>query len=253
MEHIVPVARKLWRMFLDALFPPLCAACGILLPRNPPHDAICENCLAALAPRDGFCCPFCGARLPPPLADVLSPCHPESLFVLAAAMHYADPVPRALIRALKYGRTKAALAPLSSVLLPYLATALRGIPEIAADSRVIIPIPLHPRRLRERGFNQAALIAEALAAVPPLDGAAVLQDALARIRYTPTQTAEAGPKKRQENVVGCFVLRRPESIRGKTVFLVDDVFTSGATMGEAAKILHAGGAKRIIGVVIAKA
>lgn len=241
------------RIFLDTLFPPHCVACGTLLPRNPRHDAICENCLSAVTPRDGFCCPRCGARLPPPLTSTYPLCHPEESFVLAAAMSYANPAPRALIQALKYERAKAALAPLLSVLLPYLEATLRGAPETAADNWVIVPIPLHARRLRERGFNQAMLIAVALTAIPPLTCAAVLHDALVRTRHTPPQAAEASAEKRRENVAHCFALRRPESIRGKTVLLVDDVFTSGATMGEAVRTLRAGGAKYIIGVATAKA
>jgi len=253
MERIGHITRKLWGVLLDTLFPPHCVACGTLLPRNPRHDAICENCLAAVTSRDGFCCPRCGARLPPPLTSTQPACHPGEFFVLAAAMSYVNPAPRALIQALKYERSRAALAPLLSVLLPYLAATLRGAPETAADNWAIVPIPLHPRRLRERGFNQAMLIAVALTKIELLSRAAVLPDALARTRHTPPQTAEASAEKRRANVAHCFTLKRPELIRGKTVLLVDDVFTSGATMGEAAAALRAGGVKGIIGVTAAKA
>ncbi|MFH1161895.1 MAG: phosphoribosyltransferase family protein [Candidatus Jorgensenbacteria bacterium] len=246
------ILRLLWEATLDTLFPPHCAACANLLPPTPRRAAICERCFGTIALRDGFSCPRCGARLPPPLASTHPRCHPREHFILAAAAGYANPAVRALIRTLKYERTKMALAPLLKVLLPYLAATLRGAPSAAGDL-VIVPIPLHPRRLRERGFNQAALIAEALTGTEPLSRAAVLPDALARTRNTPPQAKEANEEKRRANVAHCFTLKRPELIRGKTVFLVDDVFTSGATMKEAAEALQGGGANGIIGVVVARA
>jgi len=252
MERVYRYLRSSWEVFLDALFPPHCAACAKLLPPTPRRAAICEGCFGTITPRDGFCCPRCGARLPPTLTSTYPRCHPQERFVLAAAASYADPAVRALIQALKYERTKTALAPLLKVLLPYLTATLRGSPPADGD-RVIVPIPLHPRRLRERGFNQAALIAEALTGIEPLSRTVVLHDALTRTRNTPPQAKEADEEKRRANVAHCFTLKCPDLIRGKTVFLVDDVFTSGATMGEAAAALQGGGAKGIIGVVVAKA
>jgi ComF family protein len=110
-----------------------------------------------------------------------------------------------------------------------------------AGAQVLVPVPLHPRRRRERGFNQSALLASALG--EPL-GLKVSEDALARREDTPPQTGLSAAGRRA-NVAGAFVVRRRAAVSGRIVVLVDDVLTTGATARECARALAAAGAREV--------
>jgi ComF family protein len=114
---------------------------------------------------------------------------------------------------------------------------------------VLVPIPLTKKKLRWRGFNQAEEIAKEIAKFFKLT---LISDCLIKIKETRDQT-ELSEKERKENVKGVFFVKNKEKIWEKNVLLIDDVFTTGATMEEAAKVLKEAGAKKIIGIVIAKA
>lgn len=114
----------------------------------------------------------------------------------------------------------------------------------------VIPIPLSKDRLRERGFNQSLLLAKAVADHYRLN---LVDNVLKRTKETKTQSGLKDWEERKENVKNCFALENPELIKGKNIILVDDVYTSGATMNEAAETLRANGARKIIALVIAKA
>ena len=113
----------------------------------------------------------------------------------------------------------------------------------------LIPVPLHPARKRERGFNQSELLADELSEVTHLPE---LKQLLKRIRNTKDQT-KLTPEQRIENVKGAFALIDYDRIEGKKVILVDDVMTTGATLKECAKVLTKAGAKRVMGATIAAA
>jgi len=113
---------------------------------------------------------------------------------------------------------------------------------------LVTPVPLHPARLRKRGFNQAQLIAEVLSEEL---GLALETKGLKRIKNTGAQMEIKDGDKRKTNVKGCFSADR-EKFSGKTVLLVDDVYTSGATIKEAASALRQAGAKEINVLVLAK-
>jgi ComF family protein len=110
-----------------------------------------------------------------------------------------------------------------------------------AGAHVLVPVPLHPRRRRERGFNQSVLLARALAR--PL-GIRVAEDALARREDTPPQTGLTAAQRRA-NVARAFVVRRRPAVAGRIVVLVDDVFTTGATARACARALAAAGAAEV--------
>jgi ComF family protein len=116
----------------------------------------------------------------------------------------------------------------------------------------MIPIPLHPKKERERGFNQSLLIAEALrdflSGSPPL-----ISQILVRVKNTKAQAEIKDSDKRKENVRSCFAVKNPSEIKGKNIILIDDVFTSGATANEAVRTLKTAGARRILVLVLAKA
>jgi ComF family protein len=237
----VGLARDLFAL----CFPPLCAGClrGVAADavlchaceREVPRIAarVCALCQEAAAEADGGLCFACEAA-PFPLAA----CCAEVWFEGGAATwvkrwKYAapglrglDPAAEAVARALLRG-------------------ALARMPGPTPD--VIVPVPLHPARIRARGFSPAASLAAqaSRAAGAPLDARL-----LARVRDTPSQTGQ-GAGARRRNVAGCFALAPRARVPG-TVWLVDDVVTTGATLGEAARVLRAAGARRVAAVCLAR-
>ncbi len=128
-----------------------------------------------------------------------------------------------------------------------MAAVMGGLADSTIGSSALAPIPLAPKRLRQRGYNQSDALARALGRqwrVP------VLPHLLARTRETPTQTALT-PETRLANVAGAFAVARPRA--PSVVILVDDVFTTGATLAEAARALAQAGATRVMGVTFARA
>ena len=113
---------------------------------------------------------------------------------------------------------------------------------------VIVPVPLHPARQRERGFNQASLLAELLSAHTSIPCKPLLK----RIRYTTTQTA-LDRSERMENLHNAFRLRKNADVRGLRVLLIDDVLTTGSTLSECARVLKRAGAKSVHAATAARA
>jgi len=113
---------------------------------------------------------------------------------------------------------------------------------------ILIPLPLHKKRLRWRGFNQAELIAKGLSDFLKIP---LFSDVLIKNKKTLPQ-AKLPKEKRQKNVRGAFFCKKPKIIKDKRILLVDDVFTTGATMKEAARVLKKAGAKSVWGIVVAK-
>lgn len=223
--------------FLELLFPAKCAGCGA----NPEKGAVlCEQCAKSLESYDSLFCGKCLARLP----NGKKICHPDHPFILGACLRYHIGAAKGLIKALKFGRNKKVAGYLASRLAAY----LKKLP-IELDRYEIVPIPLSPARLRDRGFNQAKLIAETLS---PLINIPLLDNGLIRRKHSLPQSEIHGRKERFQNVSGAF-LAKTEIVAGKNIILLDDVVTSGATMLEAARALKTGGAKKIIALAAAKA
>lgn len=245
---------------LGIVFPPLCLSCKRRLNREEAGAAICGDCFGQIEISSGFYCPKCKRRLP----EAKKSCHPETKFILAACANYENNAVRELIHVLKYNRVKNALCPISKILEMYLGRVFRNL-DLDIRNFVIIPIPLHFKKEHERGFNQAALIASAVAeSINKITGALCYSRApqsavkieignLVRIKNTESQTKIASYKVREVNVANCFKVQKPERIAAKNILLIDDVFTSGATMREAVRTLKQAGAGKIIGFVIAKA
>ncbi|MBI4034264.1 MAG: ComF family protein [Candidatus Brennerbacteria bacterium] len=234
--------QKIWREMLNVLFPPLCVACR----RKILGSAVCADCENSIELRSGFSCPECGRRLPE-----ATRCHGK--FILAAAASYQNEAVRELVHVLKYQNVKSALLPLAGIINEYLKKLSAGGGSAIGgkiQNFIIVPVPLYPKRERERGFNQAELIAGILNGKL---GIAIQNDNLMRVRNTESQIKTKSYGEREKNVAGGFKVRRPMAVAGKNVILVDDVFTSGATMREAVRVLKEAGAKKIIGFVVAKA
>jgi ComF family protein len=138
---------------------------------------------------------------------------------------------------------------LAEPLADLLATATGRVGILPARDSIVIPVPLHPQRLRERGYNQAALVASRFAAIAMLP---CLPDALIRTRRTASQVTTDDRMARLENVEGAFTCPAPELVRGRGVLLVDDVSTTGATLDACVDALQAAGARSVTGLVVAR-
>jgi ComF family protein len=115
-------------------------------------------------------------------------------------------------------------------------------------SSILVPIPLHRSRLAERGFNQAELLAEGIGKRLGIQVAHPLR----RAKRTEQQVEMSSPKERRSNVAGAFAIRDVDAVRGRTIILVDDVSTSGATMTEAARVIRENEARSVWGIAVAK-
>jgi ComF family protein len=213
------------------IYPAKCLICNGIQTSNRTH-LLCENCLADLASRP----------LPETAAHAATP--PGDLDEFHAGWHF-DAAMQIAIHAFKYRRRPS----LSRVLGEMLAQRLGNLRAREFSQAVLVPVPLHPRRGRERGFNQSILLAETLAQAWNM---AVLPRGLQRVRFTETQ-AKLDAQARAKNVKGAFALAKKSNLQNHTIFLVDDVFTTGATMNACAAALKSAGAARVIGLALAKA
>lgn len=201
---------------------------------------------------NGAFCPRCNGRLP----EGRLTCHPDAGFVLYAAASYATPAVRGLLHALKYDAVIRAADPLAHIALAYLGTTESFFRTFSTGKWIGLPMPLSTKKARKRGFNQAERLLFSIAerasalgyAFPP-----VRLGLLARVHDKGSQTKCRDPKERAENVADAFSVSRPEAIHGTNILLLDDVFTSGATMREAVRILKRNGARRVLALVVAKA
>ena len=216
------------RLLGDLLSPPRCAACESAVPRQHVFCAACaasvESCEAGAA-RSGAS-PF--AR-----DDDVDP-------VDVAFGYYGGALATA-IRRLKYEDRPHLARPLGELLRGACRTA-------ATRADAVLPVPLHPRRLATRGYNQAALLAAHVASEL---GAPLLTSALARAVDTVPQVELSG-LGRHDNVGNAFIARPRSRLEGRTLALVDDVSTTGATLRACRRALLARGARRVIGLVLAR-
>ena len=118
------------------------------------------------------------------------------------------------------------------------------------SANLIIPVPLHPERERERGFNQALLLAKELSR---LSGLPLDEHAMVRRSHTQRHRAGMDAKARRQSVEGAFALRHADFVEGRRVLLVDDVFTTGATVSAGAEVLKENGAKEVFVLTVARA
>lgn len=237
------ITERIRQRFLDALLPPRCPACRVLLDKP---DAFCPACWRELDFIMAPICRRCGLPLPASSGDDGSAATCAGCLARApvydrarAAVRYAA-ASRRHILAFKHGdRTE-----LATALARLMRQAGAGLVE---DAQAIVPVPLHPWRLVRRRYNQAALLARAIARDA---GRPYLAHELKRIRATPSQggLSRAG---RRRNVAGAFRARR-RRIAGRRVLLVDDVMTTGATLEAAARACLAAGAWAVDALVFAR-
>lgn len=242
---------KAKNIMLDIIFPPICLNCRKYLIGD---KFICDDCFRLIKINSALFCPICKSRL----ADNKKICnHSKKIqpyfYLLAAAGNYDDAVLRNLIHGLKYQYLKNSASFLGELIFRYLKNLplpfVKNQKSAVNGQWLIIPIPLHSSRERQRGFNQSKLIAEFIAEKFNLP----LIEILKRIKNNKPQVGLKGNEERIENVKNCFAIQNPKLVEKKNILLIDDVFTSGATMNEAVKILKQNGARRVIALVLAKA
>lgn len=235
---------------LNFIYPPRCAACGRRFGLEA-GNRVCTGCVARTEKIQAPLCTVCGGPLDSTSAgETLCARCSEAQPAFATARSIARYRTAAeddrrslpsLIRRHKYGLDQSldkALAEFLGPMLPY----------SPADFDVVVPVPLHRRRLWWRGFNQAALLASCVARRlerPMVTGA------LMRKRATTPQTSK-DHEARRRNVSRAFAVRRPDRIKGRRVLLVDDVMTTGATVDECARVLLKAGARRVDVLTLAR-
>jgi ComF family protein len=225
---------------LNLIFPPHCAGCGAT------GAFLCDRCIAAapfVKPRTCLFCPR-----PQPDGALCYACRqqPSALVAAAALCYYTPPIETAIKR-LKYKGGQAVAPALAAlVAAPPRPTWLQP-----GAATLLLPVPLHPARERERGFNQAALLAAALA--PHLDlPCDPHPHYLRRVRRTRPQVG-LNSEQRRQNVAGAFACDPAPALRDARIVLVDDVYTTGATMQDCARALREAGAARVYAFTIARA
>lgn len=251
----VKLIHTVLRHVLSVLFPERCFKCGAR------GALLCEKCVNTLlryrprcvrcardmcgggaqnttgVPEGSALCVFCKTHASPSRL----PCDE----IIVAQSYRTPPIQKA-VRALKYHSAATLQETLAGLLWKKSAFAFDG---MVSDNAVIVPVPISAQRLRRRGFNQSALLASAIARRATLP---FIDQALMKIRHTKPQSETPRRSARIANMRGAFAVYRPETIRGKTVIIVDDVITTGATIIEASRALKHAGARRIIALVLAQ-
>jgi ComF family protein len=238
------------------LFPSDCRICGtplIRISRLP----VCQECLDAIGPITGGVCTVCGERLFSPYAVNGAAGEPrcglcrraQPLFSRAAAYGSYEGGLRELIHLLKYGGVRPAADVLGRMLAEAVATLESEFP---AEAVAVVPVPLHRTKLRQRGFNQAELMARAAMKIKqPANGLRLCPAALERKRNTASQIGLTSHQRR-ENLRGAFAVAQPEAVKGREVLVVDDVYTTGATVSECARVLLRAGAAKVWVATVAR-
>lgn len=230
--------------FWELFFPIRCAGCFKITSGKRKNKLICSDCLEEIKPSLYLHCPNCEARTINGGSCLV--CQGKTnLDRLIVPLAYQEKLVQKIIKAYKYNFIKDLARPISKIIINYLNSL--G-PRIDLSDSIIIPVPLHRRRFNYRGYNQALLLAESVAKEFDLN---IIQNCLLRIRNKKPQ-AELEKEKRMKNVQGVFKCLDSEKIKNKNIILIDDVYTTGATMNECARILKENGAKKVIGLAIAR-
>ena len=243
---------------LELLFPIKCAVCEKETGGKRKNKLICTDCLKELSPSFNFYCPLCEARTSD--GKLCFSCqliigngpaqrgNGKNPFYLDRLLHpfsYKDFKIQKIIKAFKYRFIKDLEVPLGRLMIKYL-NKIKD--KIELGNYIILPVPLHKRKFNQRGYNQSELLAVQIAKF--LSGK-VVKECLLKTKSTKDQ-AQLKEGERIGNLKNVFVCQKPESVSGKNILLVDDVYTTGATMAECARILKEAGAKEIIGLTIAR-
>jgi len=239
MQRVKEVARCL----LDLLYPPHCLACGGDVDVG--EATLCSGCRDSLTLIDGNACRKCGSPVGEHGGTEGCPnCRGGRLnFSSAAAACRYEGLARDLILQFKYGRRIGLSRTLATLMVD--VACRRG---MAEGTDLVMPVPLHQKKRRERGFNQAGILAERVA---ESFGCPHVENLLVRVAETRAQT-ELGRDSRVANVKGAFAVREKTRVAGARVLLIDDVMTTGSTLSECAAVLRRAGAAEVNVLVAAR-
>ena len=235
----------IFKTIINFIFPPTCAVCGE--PFNAKKEAaICHHCISQIRYIESPMCSKCGK---PFYAEVLKDHYcgecltKKRYFNKARAMGYYDGVIRNAIRIFKYKLKHNLAVPLTRLMVDRMQSFFEG-----SSYDLIIPVPLHSKRLRQRGFNQALSIARLLSRGYgiPLD-----RYTLTRRRVTEPQVG-LSERNRVKNISGAFSILEKNKVVDKDILLVDDVYTSGNTVDECSKVLIKAGAHKVDVLTLAR-
>jgi len=247
------ILEKCYLFALDIIFPVYCLGCG------EEGKWICLECLGKIELLKKQACPVCGAESKTGARCFNCRAKTELDGVIAATAYFGEERKESLakkaIHVFKYRFVKDLSEPLAETIICQLKnrqiiklekTIIFG-PD--ANGKIIIPVPLHPKRFKWRGFNQAELLADEISKHfnLPLE-----KSVLARQKNNIPQVEVKDRRERIENIKDAFICKDNAKVKGKNVILIDDVATTSATLGECAKVLKNSGAKEVWGAVVAR-
>lgn len=252
MKTFMEAVREIVEGLMDLLYPPRCLLCRVFLAEGEGHSGdrrilFCDACLAGFPELTGPVCRACSKPFAPNTGEdhFCEDClrRRPRYEALHAPYVYAENLMSA-IHHLKYGARPLFAGSLGPLLGRY---ARKVMPD--GGQMLVMPVPLHPKRLRERGFNQSLLLARHVAKSlrAPLDFMG-----LRRERHTLPQTG-LSREERRKNMRRAFRLTPQAKVRGRTILLVDDVATTGNTLEECARVLRKAGSERVVCLVLARA
>lgn len=225
----------------DLVFPPRCLACREGMGGG--GDPLCPSCRRALSLSPGPLCPGCGLAPAESSCSFCPSCgkgfHRDGLLFLGPF----EGVLRELVHAFKYRADLGAGAFLAGLLAERVGRDRSGVWDL------VLPVPLHPVRLRSRGFNQAALLGRRTAAA----AGGFFDPRILKRTVETRPLAGLDPRRRRRQIRGSMAVLRGAGVRGRRILLVDDVVTSGATVEECCRVLKESGASRTVAAALARA
>lgn len=228
---------SLKKIALDGLFPIHCLGCNTL------DHWICPECHTTLPVVTEQCCPLCKKHttINGEVCHACTKHHNNSFDGVFVASYYKDRLLKKVIHYYKYRFVHDLADPLALLLAQSLQNSTLPSPDI------VIPVPLHKRRLRWRGFNQAEKLAHSLDLRIP-----VITDILLRVRYTKPQASTKNKGDRERNLNSAFSVHNKKRVGNKNILLIDDVMTTGTTLKECASTLKDAGAKNVYCIVLTR-
>lgn len=228
--------RKALHWIVNTLFPVHCVHCG--------HEGkwLCRSCFQKITFKDNYCCPWCGRFS---FYGHTCPQCRQSYWLNGVWVvgEYENAILNNCIKKFKFKGIKDLAHPLSVLVSLYKKNN-----RIQKEFDVIVPVPLHARRMLSRGYNQSTLLAKKISLV--FHGK-IHEDIIIRVKDTSPQT-HLNMENRLKNIQGAFTIIDKTAVQGKKILLIDDVMTTGATLNECAKELAKAGASEIWGIVLAR-
>ena len=236
-------AQRVWIWFLDAILPIRCINCKKF------GDYLCRGCFGSVAIKKTFEC--IGCKRNTPFGQTCYLCaKTNSIDQLLIVSDFKNPLVEKALKFFKYKFISDLELPLSVLMKKYLKLlTLDKKFNVFESNPLLIPVPLHPRRLNWRGFNQSELLARNIADTFQMEMAI---EVIERIGNTIPQADIKEREERLKNLNGIFKIKNKNQLVGREVLLVDDICTTGATLNECAKVLKQSGASRVVSLVIAR-